>query len=116
MIRYLTIVSLAIIATLAVAACTRDIVKEVQVEVPGETVVVEREVVKAEVPVEVVVEKEVVREVEVPGETVVVESQGATGPAGAAGAAGEPGPGPRPGMARWRRSYGSSASSFGRWA
>ena len=102
MIRYLTIVSLAIIATLTVAACTRDIVKEVAVEVPGETVVVEREVVREvpvevaverievikEVPVEVVVEKEVVREVEVPGETVVVESQGATGPAGAAGEAG----------------------------
>ena len=43
------------------------------VEVPGETVVVEK-VVEVEVPGEtVVVEKEVVREVEVAGETVVVE-------------------------------------------
>ena len=43
--------------------------------VPGETVVVEKEVVKTvEVPGEtVVVEKEVVKTVEVPGETVVVE-------------------------------------------
>ena len=41
---------------------------------PGETVVVEKEVVKTvEVPVEVVVEKEVVKTVEVPGETVIVE-------------------------------------------
>ena len=104
MIRYLTIVSLAIIAALAVTACSSgEVIKEVGV--PGETVVVEREVIKAvevpvevlverevvkevEVPVEVVVEKEVVREVEVPGETVVVESQGAAGPAGAAGEAG----------------------------
>ena len=44
-------------------------------EVPGETVVVEKEVVKTvEVPGQtVVVEKEVVKTVEVPGETVVVE-------------------------------------------
>ena len=39
-----------------------EVIKEVAV--PGETVVVEKEVVK-EVPVEVVVEREVVREVEV---------------------------------------------------
>ena len=50
----------------------REVVKEVMV--PGETVVVEKEVVK-EVPVEVVVEKEVVKEVMVPGETVVVEKE-----------------------------------------
>ena len=72
-------------------ACTREVVKEVPVEVvvekevvrevqvPGETVVVEKEVVKevtVEVPGEtVVVEKEVVREVQVPGETVVVEKE-----------------------------------------
>ena len=56
------------------------------IEVPGETVVVEKEVIKTvEVPGEtvvkevqvpgetVVVEKEVVKEVEVPGETIVVE-------------------------------------------
>ena len=53
-----------------VAACGAE-----TVEVPGETVVVEKEVVKTvEVPGEtVVVEKEVVKTVEVPGETVTVE-------------------------------------------
>ena len=47
------------------------------IEVPGETVVVEKEVIKTvEVPGEtVVVEKEVVKTVEVPGETVVVEAE-----------------------------------------
>ena len=51
----------------------KEVIKEVQV--PGETVVVEKEVVKTvEVPGETVV-KEVVREVEVPGETVVVEKE-----------------------------------------
>ena len=57
MIRYLTIVSLAIIAALAVTACSSgEVIKEVGV--PGETVVVEREVIKAvEVPVEVLVER-----------------------------------------------------------
>ncbi len=63
--------------------------------VRGDTVVVEREVIR-EVPVEVVVEREVIKEVEVPGETVVVEkvvSQqvlkaiAVAGPAGAAGPA-----------------------------
>ena len=45
------------------------------VEVPGETVVVEKEVIKTvEVPGETVV-KEVVKTVEVPGETVVVEKE-----------------------------------------
>ena len=45
------------------------------VEVPGETVVIEKEVVKTvEVPGETVV-KEVVKTVEVPGETVVVEKE-----------------------------------------
>ena len=45
------------------------------VEVPGETVVVEKEVVKTvEVPGETVV-KEVIREVQVPGETVVVKEE-----------------------------------------
>ena len=102
MTRYLTMVALVFMAVLGTAACGgREIMQGIEVEVPGETVVVEREVIKEvpvevmverevvkEVPVEVVVEKEVVREVEVPGETVVVESQGATGPAGAAGEAG----------------------------
>ena len=65
------------------AACTREVIKEVQVpqivtetvvkEVPVE-VMVEREVVK-EVPVERVVEVEVIKEVAVPGETVVVEKE-----------------------------------------
>ncbi len=41
--------------------------------VAGETVVVEKEVVIREVPVEMVVEREVIKEVEVPGETVMVE-------------------------------------------
>ena len=71
---------------LASWACTREVVKEVPVEVvvekevvkevmvPGETIVVEKEVVK-EVSVEVVVEKEVVKEVMVPGETIVVEKE-----------------------------------------
>ena len=49
------------------------VIKEVQV--PGETVVVKEEVIKTvEVPGETVV-KEVIKEVEVPGETVVVEKQ-----------------------------------------
>ena len=42
------------------------------VEVPGETIIVEKEVV-VEVPVEVVVEKEVIKEINVPGETITVE-------------------------------------------
>ena len=45
------------------------------VEVPGETVVVEKEVIKTvEVPGETVV-KEVIKEVMVPGETVVVKEE-----------------------------------------
>ena len=67
---------------------TKEIIKEVRV--PGETVVVEREVVKTvevpveklvtqevirEIPVEVVVTKEVIKEVRVPGETVVVTKE-----------------------------------------
>ena len=51
----------------------KEVIKEVQV--PGETVVVREEVVKTvEVPGETVV-KEVVKEVQVPGETVVVEKE-----------------------------------------
>ena len=57
----------------------KEVVKTVEVRVPGETVVVEKEVVRTvevEVPGEtVVVEKEVVRTVEVPGQTVVVEKE-----------------------------------------
>ena len=64
------LMSLVIISLIAViaAACGTE-----TVEVPGETVVVEKEVVKTvEVPGETIV-KEVVKTVEVPGETVVVE-------------------------------------------
>ena len=51
----------------------KEVIKEVQV--PGETVVVEKEVVKTvEVPGQTVT-KEVVKEVQVPGETVVVEKE-----------------------------------------
>ena len=51
----------------------KEVIKEVQV--PGETVVVEKEVIKeVMVPGETVV-KEVVKEVEVPGETVVVKEE-----------------------------------------
>ncbi len=51
-----------------IAACAGE-----TIEVPGETVVVEKEVIKTvEVPGETVV-KEVIKEVEVPGETVVVK-------------------------------------------
>ena len=51
----------------------KEVIKEVQV--PGETVVVKEEVVKTvEVPGETIV-KEVVKEVEVPGKTVVVEKE-----------------------------------------
>ena len=54
----------------AAAACSAE-----TVEVPGETVVVEKEVIKTvEVPGETVV-KEVVKEVQVPGETVVVKEE-----------------------------------------
>ena len=64
---------LAIVAVLLLAAAVScgDAEPEV-VEVPGETVVVEKEVIReVEVPGEtMVVEKEVIREVEVPGETV----------------------------------------------
>ena len=52
------------------AACSSE-----TIEVPGETVVVEKEVIKTvEVPGETVV-KEVIKEVQVPGETVVVKEE-----------------------------------------
>ena len=55
------------------AACSSE-----TIEIPGETVVVEKEVIKeVMVPGEtVVVEKEVVKTVEVPGQTVVVTKRG----------------------------------------
>ena len=86
-LRWIAITAGVVMLLLLLAACTREVVKEVpvekvvtkevvkQVEVPGETVVVEKEVVKqVQVPGEtVVVVEEVVKEVMVPGETVVVE-------------------------------------------
>ena len=59
-------------AATAAPQALKEVIKEVQV--PGETVVVEKEVIKTvEVPVEVI--KEVVKEVQVPGETVIVEKE-----------------------------------------
>ena len=67
-LRWLVVVAGAVMLLSVVAACAGE-----TVEVPGETVVVEKEVIKTvEVPGETVV-KEVVKEVQVPGETVVVE-------------------------------------------
>ena len=70
------IFSVALISTLIfVLACggTETITKVERVEVPGETVIVEKEVVKTvEVPGQTVT-KEVVKTVEVPGETKVIE-------------------------------------------
>ena len=66
--------AIALVAFVALACGTKEVVKTVEIKVPGETVVVEKEVIK-EVEVEVVVEKEVVKEVMVPGETVVVEKE-----------------------------------------
>ena len=85
----LVCIAAAVAALLFLAACgTREVVKEVPVQVvvkeevvkevmiPGETIVVEKEVIReVKVPVEVVVEKEVVKTVEVPGETIVVERE-----------------------------------------
>ena len=96
----LLVVVIATLTAAALAACGAELS-----EVPGETVVVEKEVIKeVRVPGEtVVVEREVVREVpvevvktvEVPGQTVVVEkevvkevaafAQSASGPPGSAG-------------------------------
>ena len=80
---WLWIIALAVVAVVPAAACTSEVVKEVQVEkivtkevvkeVPVE-VIVEKEVIR-EVEVEVVVEKEVVKTIEVKGETVIVEKE-----------------------------------------
>ena len=68
--RWLVVAVSAAMLLAVVAACGAE-----TVEVPGETVVVEKEVVKTvEVPGETVV-KEVVKEVQVPGETVVVKEE-----------------------------------------
>jgi peptide/nickel transport system substrate-binding protein len=71
-LRYL-VALVAAFVVLGAVACTREVVKEV--EVPGETVVVEKEVIKVvEVPVEkiVVVEKEVIREVAASGKEKIL--------------------------------------------
>ena len=85
-IRWLAVAVSAAMLLILAAACTREVEvpgetvvveKEVikEVQVPGETVVVEKEVIKTvEVPGETVT-KEVVKEVQVPGETVVVEKE-----------------------------------------
>ena len=65
----LSIMALFALSLVAAACGETEVVK-----VPGETMVVTKEVVK-EVPVEVVVTKEVVKEVMVPGETIVVEKE-----------------------------------------
>ena len=68
--RWLVVVAGAIMLLSVAAACAGE-----TVEVPGETVVVEKVVTETvEVPGETVV-KEVVKEVQVPGETVVVEKE-----------------------------------------
>ena len=69
-LRWLVVVAGAAMLLAVAAACGTE-----TVEVPGETVVVEKEVIKTvEVPGETVV-KEVVKEVQVPGETVVVKEE-----------------------------------------
>ena len=70
LLRWLVVVVSAAMLLAVAGACGTE-----TVEVPGETVVVEKEVIKTvEVPGEtVVVEKEVVKTVEVPGETVTKE-------------------------------------------
>ena len=86
-LRWLVVVAGAAMLLAVVAACGTEtveipgetvVVEKVvteTVEVPGETVVVEKEVIKTvEVPGETVT-KEVVKEVMVPGETVVVEKE-----------------------------------------
>ena len=69
LLRWLVVAVSAAMLLAFAAACTET------VEVPGETIVVEKEVIKeVQVPGEtVVVEKEVIKTVEVPGETVVKE-------------------------------------------
>ena len=68
--RWLVVAVSAAMLLAVAAACSSE-----TVEVPGETVVVEKEVIKTvEVPGETVV-KEVIKEVQVPGETVVVKEE-----------------------------------------
>ena len=68
--RWLVVAVSAAMLLAVAAACSSE-----TIEVPGETVVVEKEVIKTvEVPGETVV-KEVIKEVQVPGETVVVKEE-----------------------------------------
>ena len=69
-LRWLMVAAAAAMLLIFAVACAGE-----TVEVPGETVVVEKEVIKeVMVPGEtVVVEKEVIKEVMVPGETVTKE-------------------------------------------
>jgi len=68
----MTAIAMSLVLFVA-AACTKEVVKEV----PGETIIVEKEVVKeVEVPGEtIIVEQEVVKEVKVAGETIIVEKE-----------------------------------------
>ena len=69
-LRWLVVVAGSAMLLAVAAACAGE-----TVEVPGETVVVEKEVVRTvEVPGETVT-VEVVKEVQVPGETVVVKEE-----------------------------------------
>jgi len=72
-------VSMAAMAVVFACGGTETVTEIVEVEVPGETIIVEKEVVKTvEVPgetKEIIVEKEVVKTVEVPGETVIVKEE-----------------------------------------
>jgi peptide/nickel transport system substrate-binding protein len=73
-VKWLGLSLVLIVLTLTAVACTGD--AEV-IEVPGETIIVEKEVVK-EVQVAgetIIVEKEVVKEVQVAGETIIVEKE-----------------------------------------
>jgi peptide/nickel transport system substrate-binding protein len=71
--RMLLLAVLSAVLAIALVACGGDEAPAAQIiEVPGETIIIEKEVI-VEVPVEVVVEREVIREVRVPGETVIVE-------------------------------------------
>ena len=71
-LRWLVIAVSAAMLLAVAAACSSE-----TIEVPGETVVVEKVVIKeVQVPGEtIVVEKEVLKTVEVPGETVVLEKE-----------------------------------------
>ena len=88
--RWLVVAAGAALLLVLGAACTKEVEvpgetiiveKEVvkTVEVPGETIVVEKEIIKTvevEIPGKTVtVTKEVIKEVEVPGETVVVTKE-----------------------------------------